>query len=242
MIRPFKRYFEVSGRANRAEYWQFILFQALVSLGVFGFWVTIVLVSPPRSMMIPSIGLGIGYLIFLGASIIPNVTVIIRRLHDTNRSAWWLCLYIPGLVATGQTLMLVVRGLNATPAEMSQMVSQTINGTVLGMSSLICQLTMFVYMILPGTKGANRFGDTLQALEVVAEKPVPATPEIDFEAVEAELTARRLSLSNLPLQPVRPSHRPAPKLVAAPVLKSLEAGPYNPGIKPAQPFGRRGAR
>ena len=236
MIRPLKRYFEVSGRSSRSEYWMFILFQGLVSSALLALWVGLVVASPPGSMMIPSIMLGLAYGLFLLGSIIPNVTVLIRRLHDTNRSAWWLLLYAPGFISAAQTVWLVARAVTATPAEMSELVSQSLSSTALGLATLVCQSTLFVYLVLAGTKGSNRFGE--DPLSTQGSSDRPAAEVLTESPNEPEPIAPRMSLSNLPLQPVRSNPRPSP----APFIVDYDARAYDPGVRPAQPFGRRSLR
>lgn len=71
-----KKYAVFSGRARRKEYWMFCLISMLfhISLAVIEF----------------TIGMfGISLLLSL-ALFIPSISVLVRRLHDTNRSAWWL--------------------------------------------------------------------------------------------------------------------------------------------------------
>ena len=78
----FKQYFGFSGRARRSEYWWFFLFQLILAF-VFSF------VSP------------VLYWIYLVATLFPALAVLIRRLHDTGRTGWWVLLaFIPfgGLV------------------------------------------------------------------------------------------------------------------------------------------------
>jgi uncharacterized membrane protein YhaH (DUF805 family) len=74
----------LQGRANRAEYWWYVLFIALVAI-VCGM------------LTIVSEGLGAFiYAIFLLATILPVLAVEVRRLHDTGKSGWWILLgFIP---------------------------------------------------------------------------------------------------------------------------------------------------
>ena len=74
----FQRYFDFSGRSTRAEFWWWILF---------GFLVAIVLT------IVDNI-LGTGVLAGLWglATLIPGLAVTVRRLHDINKSGWWLLL------------------------------------------------------------------------------------------------------------------------------------------------------
>lgn len=71
----YSRYADFSGRAPRSEFWWFWLF----------FWVALFV---SLVFIHPAIG-GI----FALASILPAVAVFVRRLHDVNRTAWWLMLY-----------------------------------------------------------------------------------------------------------------------------------------------------
>ena len=83
-LEVFAKYFDFSGRAKRTEYWSFYLIHAIVfavlfSLGATVGWVFFVL-------------FGIYYL----ATIIPSVAVLVRRLHDTGRSGWWVLIgFVP---------------------------------------------------------------------------------------------------------------------------------------------------
>lgn len=85
------KYFQLSGRANRREYW-------VVSLsGVFLFWVisllslyyynlivNLIIINPYRALPIACLIL---FLVF--AAMPPFVTIVVRRLHDFNISGWW---------------------------------------------------------------------------------------------------------------------------------------------------------
>ena len=70
----FSKYATFSGRATRAEFWWFFLFTFLGGL-------------------IPIVGL-----IFALAVLIPSIAVAVRRLHDTDRSGWWLLIGLIPLV------------------------------------------------------------------------------------------------------------------------------------------------
>jgi uncharacterized membrane protein YhaH (DUF805 family) len=260
MIRPFRRYFELSGRSNRTEYWLFAAFQSLIVIGLFIGWVGLVVVSPPRSMMIPSIILGIGYSVFVLACIPPNISLTIRRLHDSGRSGWWLGLLAPLLLATAQTVSVALREVRTTPHEMPQIMADHVTNTVLGMSSLICILTLFVYLILPGTPAANRFGEPPKGRRLIPEIiPAPharvtakiAIPDITdtetpYEAMPERMAAR-VRLSNLPFKPALQKTALLPVTSSSAAMEPIPLyrtatplRPHSSGDKPAQPFGRRG--
>ena len=86
----FNKYFDFKGRARRAEYWYFSLFVILVSTA---FSVLDLLIIGVSYDYYNNYGVfGFAELIFTLATIIPGISVTFRRLHDINRSAWWLLL------------------------------------------------------------------------------------------------------------------------------------------------------
>ena len=77
-VAVLKKYAVFSGRARRKEYWMFILFNIIIAVAV-GFVGGII--------KLPIIGSLYGL-----AVIVPAVAAGIRRMHDTDRSGWWLLL------------------------------------------------------------------------------------------------------------------------------------------------------
>ena len=82
----FKKYFVFEGRATQSEYWYFLLFCIIlyipaVFLSSFG--------SVPLTIL--------GSLLMYG-TVIPQVSVSVRRMHDTNRSGWYLWIPIYNLI------------------------------------------------------------------------------------------------------------------------------------------------
>jgi uncharacterized membrane protein YhaH (DUF805 family) len=72
-----KNYVGFSGRARRTEYWMFVLFNFIIAA------------------VLAALGIAVHALFFLNviyglAVLLPNLAVAFRRLHDTNRSAWWI--------------------------------------------------------------------------------------------------------------------------------------------------------
>jgi uncharacterized membrane protein YhaH (DUF805 family) len=81
-VRP--KYATFSGRARRKEYWLFYL--AWFILAVIAFGIDEVIGSPV-------IEIGVVGIVNV-ALICPSLAVSVRRLHDTNRKAWWLLMYL----------------------------------------------------------------------------------------------------------------------------------------------------
>ncbi len=162
MILPLKRYAEFSGRSRRMEYWMFALFQFAIYM-VFAVIFGSVLFSALASGGAASIGrgsvmstmfasMGIAFVLiglFWLAMLIPAIAVAVRRLHDTDRSGWWLMLYVgPYLVSLVFRAVAIGSGSGSLLAVVG----------VLGLLNLICGIVLLVFMCLPGTVGANRFG------------------------------------------------------------------------------------
>jgi len=82
-IEVLKKYAVFTGRARRTEYWMFVLFNFIISI-VLGYLARLA----GGSNIIGSI--------YSLAVLIPSIAVAVRRLHDTNRTGWWLLLlFIP---------------------------------------------------------------------------------------------------------------------------------------------------
>ena len=82
----FVKYTNFSGRASRSEFWLFVLFTFVVSL-MLGFLDPLIAGVPFMDYDEVFAPLST---IFTIAIIIPSFAVNVRRLHDVNRSGWWL--------------------------------------------------------------------------------------------------------------------------------------------------------
>jgi uncharacterized membrane protein YhaH (DUF805 family) len=79
----FKNYARFSGRAARSEYWYWSLFIALARTGLKILALVIFQASVADRVD----------LFFLLLTVIPTLAVAVRRLHDVDRSGWWLLMY-----------------------------------------------------------------------------------------------------------------------------------------------------
>ncbi|MDU0365738.1 DUF805 domain-containing protein [Microbacterium sp. KSW4-17] len=93
--RFFKKYATFRGRASRSEFWWWVLANALVSIVLS---VLALLTGGPGvdefgQTAVPS-GLGFVFYVILLlwglATFVPHLALIVRRLHDTNRSGFWI--------------------------------------------------------------------------------------------------------------------------------------------------------
>ncbi|HEV2214711.1 MAG TPA: DUF805 domain-containing protein [Terracidiphilus sp.] len=81
-IQAWMRATEFSGRSRRKEYWMFTLFNGILLIAL-----EIILV-----LSAPSAGPGLLKIFiytYLFVSMIPSLSVTVRRLHDVGKSGWW---------------------------------------------------------------------------------------------------------------------------------------------------------
>ncbi len=123
MFVPLRKYADFSGRARRAEYWQFAFF-ILASLLAVG---ALTMAMPGGADMLegnapPSLLFSL-FMLIVGIGMlgvfVPGLAVTVRRLHDTNRSGWWI---------------------------------------LIRLIPFLGDLVIFVFLVLDGTAGPNRFG------------------------------------------------------------------------------------
>ncbi len=83
----FIRYTDFSGRSMRSEYWNFAVFIIVLTIVADYLDAKIAGVS-----YLDYYGFGTLSIILTIVTIVPSTAVSIRRLHDINKSGWWLLL------------------------------------------------------------------------------------------------------------------------------------------------------
>jgi len=99
----WSNYTNFKGRARRSEYWFIQLF--LIATNIAVAVVDLALMNGDVQRFIANGGGGIVGLIWILATIVPALAVLIRRLHDTNRSGWWALI---GLIPVAGAIVLLV--------------------------------------------------------------------------------------------------------------------------------------
>lgn len=151
--RPLERYADFSGRAPRAEYWWFVLAVVIVFI-----LLTVVESILGINRMVFGVYGPLTVLLWL-AIIVPSIAVGVRRLHDTNRSGWWLLLpivpYVIAMALGGATLFRAASG--GPAAQTAAMAGLGLAGLFLLLGG-ICWIVLLVFYCLAGTPGDNRYG------------------------------------------------------------------------------------
>lgn len=171
-VTPLKRYAEFSGRSSRAEFWWFYLFLFIIMMVLWfvlvgslaGLGSSVSETGEPSAGALGAMGGGVILMGLLSlAVLIPTIAVGVRRLHDTNRSGWWLggfyLVYAVYLVmvlgAMSAAMGAAMSGATEPPApDMGVMAGVGVVGIVM----FIYAIVLLVFYCLPGTKGDNRFG------------------------------------------------------------------------------------
>lgn len=135
----FQRYFDFKGRTGRYGYWAFVAINFLIASIIFCF----------VSGGIPALDSLYSMIV-----LIPSWALSVRRLHDINKSGWWI-----GAALIG-TLGLL--GLEAWQTQnlLAGATSLTLDYVILGWSILLLALGCYILVLsfFKGTKGANKYG------------------------------------------------------------------------------------
>ena len=125
-----QHYFDLNGRARRAEFWWYILVAAIGAIPVFMLgWI---------------IGLSFyAVLAYQLALFLPTLSVMVRRMQDTNRPAVYVYAYY--------ALTIGISVINA-------ILPVLFLASLLGLVSLAAAIVMIVVLAQPGTPGPNTYG------------------------------------------------------------------------------------
>jgi uncharacterized membrane protein YhaH (DUF805 family) len=83
-LEALKKYAVFEGRARRKEYWYFALFYSLLAVVV--------------NLISLEIRMPLLYTFFAVAFLVPSVAVGVRRMHDVNKSGWFILIPIYNLI------------------------------------------------------------------------------------------------------------------------------------------------
>jgi len=95
-----ERYALFQGRAGRPEFWWFTLANVIVA-------VILNVLAAATSLFL------VVYVIYALALIVPSLAVAVRRLHDTDKSGWWILISLVPFV--GGIILIVFLCLAGTP-------------------------------------------------------------------------------------------------------------------------------
>lgn len=153
-----RKYANTRGRASRSEFWWFYLFAWSASFAAA--LLSVAFANAP--------GISAAVVLFSGAVriglLIPVVAASVRRLHDTDRSGWWIA--VPFLLLVPLGIMF----------NQEKDLSQSAHTEAIFLFSLLLLgvlVLLLVWLCMKGTMGVNRFGpDPLDGLRDKGGDPV----------------------------------------------------------------------
>lgn len=89
-----KKYTVFTGRADRSEYWMFVLVNFIIMF----------VLNIPDSIIF-----GVIALLYSLGVLLPSIGVGIRRLHDTGRSGWWLLISLIPIIGAIVLIIFLVQ-------------------------------------------------------------------------------------------------------------------------------------
>lgn len=97
-LKVLRQYADFSGRARRSEYWMFVLFTFIFSLGaiLLDLILSLILRHPTYFSI---------FYMYSAAMMIPSMAVGFRRLHDLGKSGWWVLI---NLIPLGGPIWFIV--------------------------------------------------------------------------------------------------------------------------------------
>ena len=134
---PLKKFAVFRGRASRSEYWWFYLMTTIIGFLATGADYAIGFSDTGPVNSATSI-----------AFMVPWISVTVRRLHDTDRSGWWL---------GGGLLAIIVLAAFAIAGELN-FDDPPIPMILAFAACAIWFVALFIFSVLPGTEGGNRYG------------------------------------------------------------------------------------
>ncbi len=156
--------FGFTGRINRAKAWLFVLIQILVFVVLailFASFVGMAAFSNPGASQNAAANMGGAALVIsllcglIGiAMFIASLAVLTKRLHDRNKSGWWLLLfYVLPFILNIVALSINMAGMMHQPPQTNPV------GSILSLAALALGIWGFVELYcLRGTVGDNRYG------------------------------------------------------------------------------------
>jgi uncharacterized membrane protein YhaH (DUF805 family) len=146
-LNAMRRYFEFGGRSSRYEFWFFVLFVTIASI-VASFIDGLIFGADEESIGILSPIVSLVHLI-------PGIAVSVRRLHDIDRTGWWILLPFVALVVMAVLFGLVMATADDSTSALSGLGTSMV---IVGVVYLAVLIVLIVFYCTRGTPGPNRFG------------------------------------------------------------------------------------
>jgi uncharacterized membrane protein YhaH (DUF805 family) len=152
-VNAMRRYFEFSGRSSRSEFWFYVLLYVVIYI----------VASILDAIIFGRNAGGVAVLTSLVALVhlVPSISVSVRRLHDIDRTGWWILLgFVPAVamvVLLGGSMFMMFAGGGDEP-QAAGWAAMGVSMLIVCLIALAVAIVLIVFYCTPGTAGANRFG------------------------------------------------------------------------------------
>jgi uncharacterized membrane protein YhaH (DUF805 family) len=106
-LHALRNYAVFKERARRREYWTFELMNSVITIGLFVLAVKLGKAGYQYLLSLP--------FLYIAATFLPSLSSVVRRLHDTNRSGWWV--FISAVPVVGPLILFAMTVTDSDPGE-----------------------------------------------------------------------------------------------------------------------------
>ena len=139
-VLPLRRYAEFGGRSTRTEVVGFYLLTMVAGLAVH-----LVVDALGQDHIMPWLEAGVAAIFFL-----PTLALFVRRLHDAGRSAWWLLIAAPAVVAA-------IGEISVRPRPFTLNIAMHLPWWAM-VPAFLSGIALWVQLLWPDDPDANRYG------------------------------------------------------------------------------------
>ena len=151
----FQKYATFSGRARRSEYWYFVLFCFVVSI-ILRFVDKFLFakgIYSPVTIFGRRYFIGLLFIFYL-VTMIPNLAVAFRRLHDIGKSGWF---YLPVFLLSESSIFINVESLMTSDS--------LVISLILGIIVLAYEILILVWLFRDSEPGENQWGPNPKGIQ-----------------------------------------------------------------------------
>lgn len=107
-LEVLRKYAVFNGRSRRKEYWYYFLINFLIIT-------VLLLIDNQLGWINKEAGMGVLSGIYALAVLIPGIAVAVRRLHDSNRTGWWVLIALIPIIGPIILIFLLIQ--DSTPGD-----------------------------------------------------------------------------------------------------------------------------
>jgi len=156
-IEVLEKYAVFKGRARRAEYWYFILFNLIIAIVLN---IISKVIGEQRNILSHIYGLAV---------LVPSIAVSIRRFHDIGKTGWWELYFILMYLAVGLLMTILIVPIILTS-------HLTASFYILMLIPLAIFVWSTIWMCTASQSGDNKYGPNPKS--VTPPSSTPPTPSI----------------------------------------------------------------